>query len=82
MPLKRCTTKDGKSGWKAGSKGKCYLKKQDAVKQWYSYAPDEVKKEMSKGTLFENKKEILEIAAELNLSMAETAQLLLQEKNV
>lgn len=33
MPIKRCTTKDGKRGWKWGDRGKCYPRREDAEKQ-------------------------------------------------
>jgi len=33
MPLKRCKTSTGKSGWKWGDSGKCYASKAAAMKQ-------------------------------------------------
>ncbi len=49
MPLKRCT-RDGKSGWKFGDSGHCYLgpnAKKDAIKQGIKiYGPEKFKKIM------------------------------------
>ena len=33
MPIKRCTTDSGGSGWKYGDSGKCYRSRKDAIKQ-------------------------------------------------
>tara|TARA_R110000765_G_scaffold356262_2_gene446433 strand:+ start:432 stop:569 length:138 start_codon:yes stop_codon:yes gene_type:complete len=33
MPVQRCQLKNGKKGWKWGSKGKCYPTKAQANKQ-------------------------------------------------
>ena len=33
MPIKRCTTKNGKKGYKFGDSGKCYGAKKQAEKQ-------------------------------------------------
>lgn len=33
MPIQSCTQKNGKKGWKWGSKGKCYPTKEQAQKQ-------------------------------------------------
>ena len=33
MPIKRCTLKGGKKGWKWGDSGKCYSNKSQAEKQ-------------------------------------------------
>lgn len=33
MPIKRCTTSKGKSGYKYGNSGKCYSQRGKAVKQ-------------------------------------------------
>lgn len=33
MPIKRCTTDGGASGWKYGDSGKCYKNRSDAIKQ-------------------------------------------------
>lgn len=33
MPIKRCTTDSGGSGWKYGDSGKCYKNRSDAIKQ-------------------------------------------------
>lgn len=33
MPIKRCTTKDGKNGYKWGDSGACYENREDALKQ-------------------------------------------------
>jgi hypothetical protein len=33
MPIQKCKLKNGKSGWKWGSKGKCYPNKKQAEKQ-------------------------------------------------
>ena len=33
MPIQRCTTDSGVSGWKWGESGKCYASREDALKQ-------------------------------------------------
>lgn len=33
MPIKKCTTKTGKAGFKYGDSGKCYTERSKAVKQ-------------------------------------------------
>lgn len=33
MPITRCTTKEGKSGYKWGNQGHCYSSRNDALKQ-------------------------------------------------
>lgn len=33
MPLRKCKTDSGASGWKWGEQGKCYKNKRDAVRQ-------------------------------------------------
>jgi hypothetical protein len=91
MPLKKCS-KDGKSGWKFGDQGACYTGRdgrKQAIKQGLAIlGPEKFKEHMSKGKVFDDpsdsltKDELTDIAAELKLSMSETVQLLLQEKNV
>ncbi len=92
MPIKRCTNKDGVKGYSWGN-GPCVVGK-DAKKKVIKMAikiegPKRFKEIMkSESELFDDpsdsltKDELTEIATELNLSMAETVQLLLQEKNV
>jgi len=37
MPIVKCTTKDGKSGWKYGEKNtSCFADKQKAIEQMYA----------------------------------------------
>ena len=33
MPIQRCKLKNGRQGWKRGSKGKCYSTRSQAEKQ-------------------------------------------------
>lgn len=44
MPIKRCTTSQGKRGWKWGESGKCYSSKEKALKQMRAIKASQSKK--------------------------------------
>jgi hypothetical protein len=73
MPLTKCTS-GSKSGYRWGSKGKCYIgpdAKKKALKQGYAENPDEFKQEMANSTLA-TAAEIDEALDELERCGAET----------
>ena len=67
MPLKRCS-ESGKSGWKWGNSGKCYVGKggkKKAIKQGIAIeGPDKFKEEVSKAGL-NNDSDVLEVIDEM-----------------
>jgi hypothetical protein len=46
MPLIRCSV-DGKQGWKWGKEGKCYLTKEEALKQAAAIKASQAKDELT-----------------------------------
>lgn len=48
MPFKKCTRDDGSDGWTFGDSTWCSPTLEDAIKRAYSFAPEEVKKELEK----------------------------------